>query len=214
MEKIAFFDLDNTLYNGYSLYDFFQSLCQQQYFDSSTCQQFHRLTQPYYQGRGDRLKISGQVLDLFAQNIKGRPVEELEKQAEQFWQEAAANLIPPTAQEYERLRKDGYQVAIITGAPEPLAKYFCRCQKLNLCRASQFEQKAGVLTGNFTRNSSYQAKAQSAKDFLKQGSCTLKDSWGFGDEPGDYGFLDLVANPILVVDRKTHQKLPPRQKGI
>lgn len=204
---VAFFDLDNTLYDGYSLFDFCEFLCQRNYLASKFCTKFRQIIAPYRQGRGDRLVISGQVLELFAQNLKGRSQKEVADLADQFWQTHWQNLIPETAKEFQRLKDAGYEIVIITGSPDVLEKPFCQRHQVTLGKAAQMKVVEGKFTGEIIRNSSAESKGAAAKEYLQKGKHNLAGSYGFGDEPGDFGFLKLVENAYLVEEKRNLKKI-------
>lgn len=204
---VAFFDLDNTLYDGYSLFDFIEFLCHKKYFDPDFCAKYRKIVTPYREGRGDRLVISGQILELFVQNLKGKPAVEIEEKAQEFWKSHYQNLISPVAQEFQRLKKAGYEIVIITGSPDVLEKPFCQIHQVTLGKAAEMKVVDGKFTGEIIRNSSAESKGAVAKEYLQKRKLNLAGSYGFGDEPGDYGFLEIVENAYLVEERKNLKRI-------
>ncbi len=211
-KKIAFFDLDNTLYDGYSLFDIVENLGAEGYFSSETQAQYEQIVAPYRRGRGDRLKISGEVLDLFLDNVKGRSSQELSDRLKVFWEKGVEKLISQTSEKMKDLQKRGYEIAIITGSPDLSAIHFCRHFKIAKLRAAELESHQETLTGGVKRNSTVAAKNTAAISILGEGTYTLKDSYGFGDEPGDYGFLQLVENAFIVEGCQKVRELDPRRR--
>ncbi len=209
---VAFFDLDNTLYDGYSLFDFIEFLCQKKYFNSNLCERYRKLVAPYLEGRGDRLVISGQILELFVQNLQGKPAVEIAEKAQEFWRLHCQNLISPVVKEFQRLKKAGYEIVIITGSPDVLEKPFCQTHQVILGRAAEMKVVDGKFTGEITHNSSAESKGAAAKEYLQKRKLNLVGSYGFGDEPGDFGFLELVENAYVVEERQRLKPLhpPPR----
>lgn len=204
---VAFFDLDNTLYDGYSLFDFIEFLCQKKYFGPDFCLKYQGLVAPYRQGKGDRLVISGQILELFVQNLTGKPATEIEEKAQEFWRLHYQNLIAPVAKEFQRLKKAGYEIVIITGSPDVLEKPFCQIHQVTLGKAAEMKVVNGKFTGEISRNSSAESKGAAAKEYLQKRKLNLVGSYGFGDEPGDFGFLEIVENAYLVEERKNLKKI-------
>jgi HAD superfamily hydrolase (TIGR01490 family) len=196
---VAFFDLDNTLLHGASIYHMGRAAWRLGYVGVGDLARF-----AWHQARfiavGENKKhiISAQERALSL--ARGQPSGELAKLAEDIYTtDLETRLWPETVRlAHEHLEK-GHEVWLITAAPLDVASVIARnlgfTGALGTLLASSGGRFTGELDGPILHG---ERKALAARELASSIGADLADCWAYSDSRNDIPLLELVGNRVVV----------------
>ncbi len=139
--------------------------------------------------------------DFFSSKIyyRGLKREKLEKMAGHFFSpERVKKMVFKEAfEEIERKKQEGYQLILITGAPQFLAERFSVLGFSEII-GSIIEEKDGILTGELLEYPPGKRKGKILEEISSREGINLRESYGYGNGFGDRYFLEKVGHPVAV----------------
>jgi len=196
---IAFFDVDNTLLRGASIYHFGQGAFRQGLLTVKDLVRFgwHQL-RFIAVGENPRhlLQIRERALEL-ADGITETQLTELADEVYDLY--IAPKLWPATVQLTEEHLARGHQVWLITASPTVIAQVIADRLGLTGALGTEIEIVDGTLTGALKGNILHGAhKADMAKGLAKKLGARLEDCWAYSDSRNDIPLLNLVGHRVVV----------------
>ena len=201
----AFFDLDNTLIKGSSLFLFARGLKDYGFFTTKDFTNFFWKQLKFVvigkEHLGDQDRIKELVLKLAA----GHRLSTLEKLADEM---VKTELRPKIYEQTLQLAKEhisqGREVWIVTASPQRLAQFLAKSLGLTGAIGSQAEVVDDIFTGNTIGKIVHaKVKADEIVKLAKEKNFDLKDCYAYSDSCNDLPMLELVGNPAVVNgDRK------------
>ena len=201
LQKIeaAFFDVDNTILRGSSMFLFGKLAFKRGFFDRSD---FWRMAwqQMRFIARGETLKSLDQIQDRALSLIEGHQAEELASLTEEVY---ANNISPKLWPETVRLAKEhidaGREVWLVTATPQEIAEVIAHRLGLTGGLGTVVERKDGILTGKLVGDALHgKAKRKAVRKLAKERNISLKRSFAYSDSVNDLPMLTSVGNPVAV----------------
>lgn len=192
--KIAFFDLDMTVYAGFSMSDFFfKNIIP---FGRATQEQALRaqdLVSRFTSGQLSYKDVTIQSVQLSAEILKNKTVAEVKKWQENFY--STDKFFPYVTPLFKYLKENGFTIYIVSGSIEPIV--VANAQILGATAlASELETKNGQYSGNILSVVNYTAKAEVIADIFDSMSDEIV-SIAVGDSSGDMEMLQKVTHGFL-----------------
>ncbi len=193
MNTLAFFDLDKTLYDGYSMVDFLfgyaipRGLIQKE--DKAMAE---ALLADYSQGLITYGQATAEAVRLSGKVVAGHTVLEVKQWQEEFFQ--TQKLFSYVSELFSFLKKSGFEVYIVSASIEPIVTHIAKYLGVKSF-ASTIEIKNGVYTQRVTKILDEAAKSKEIAHLLKRQQNSV--SFGFGDSSGDEALLDAVTHGFL-----------------
>lgn len=201
----AFFDLDNTLIRGSSLFLFARGLKDYGYFTIKDFTNFFWKQLKFVvvgkEHIGDQDRIKEIVLRLAA----GHRLSTLEKLADEMVKtELRPKIYEQTLKLAQEHIKQGHEVWIVTASPQRLAQFLAKSLGLTGAIGSQAEVVDDVFTGNTIGKVVHaKVKAEEISKLAEQKNFDLKECFAYSDSCNDLPMLELVGHPVVVNgDRK------------
>jgi len=196
----AFFDVDNTLMQGASIFHLARGLHRRKFFTTrdlaaAAWKQAHfRIV-----GSEDPEHVAearAQALSFIA----GHPVSELESLAEEIFDEAMAPRIWPGTRALAQLHLDrGQRVWLVTAAPVEIASVIAQRLGLTGALGTVAEHVNGVYTGHLVGDMLHgPAKAEAVKALAAQEGLDLAGCSAYSDSANDLPMLSLVGDPCAI----------------
>lgn len=211
MNQYAFFNLDNTIYKGYSTSEFYLFLVDKGIIDNRFKQCDRELGQLYHSGKMTYSTITKLVIQLQAQALKGLTIKQVSDLGNQFMN-AKQRLFPFTKPLLSYLDSAGFKSIIISAATAPTLDFVTKHLKVHDYFASDLEVKNNQYTGKVIRLLNNGAKKQITQKFIgpkTKSGLTLS----FGDSTGDIAMLSAVDHAFVINPHQDKIKLVARQKG-
>ncbi|MCE6995858.1 HAD-IB family hydrolase [Saccharothrix sp. S26] len=196
----AFFDVDNTMMMGASIFHFARGLAARKYFKNSDLAGFAWQQIKFrVGGREDPQSVAAsreQALSFVA----GRSVAELVSLGEEIYDELMADRIWAGTQALAQMHLDaGQRVWLVTATPVELAQIIARRLGLTGALGTVSESRDGIYTGRLVgdllhgRAKAHAVRALAAKEGLDLRRCTA-----YSDSVNDVPMLSVVGTAVAV----------------
>lgn len=219
--KLAVFDIDNTLREGYTLKDFATLLLQEDHFKESAYRGLEEIERLF---KGiDYTKFAQGWVFHYAHGVKGQPVKKVEEIADEYARHHL-NLFPFSRDLIQFVTEEGFVPVAISGSPYEPIKALCNSLGITEVFATRFLTQNGffladgIMTtyiADKSKKTAYEWACYNIK--LRQNNFDLQidhsHSLGFGDSEHDISFLEEVGYPVAVrpnpvLQAYVHQRNP------
>ncbi len=193
--SVAFFDIDNTMYDGFSYFALLERQVSEGLIKQETLTAALASMQKYKAKTQDYETTIVEMLDIYAAGLKGAEHTTVLESTRQFYEKSDKFFayVSPTIKEL----KGSHDIALVTGEPQFVAEAVKDLFGANSYHSTEYEVIDGVFTG---RIKSYLASRHEKHDAIKhlmQGH-SVKNSFAFGDSEGDIEMLRAVEYPICL----------------
>lgn len=196
----AFFDVDNTIMRGSSLFHLAVGLAKRKYFRASEISGFARKQIKFVLSGSEDLEDMASATEAALSFVQDRPVAELQDLAEEiFDSEMIDKLIPGTLALAQGHLDSGQQVWLVTATPQELAAVIARRLGLTGALGTVAESRSGVYTGHLDGPPLHGlAKAEAVRALALAEGLDLADCSAYSDSVNDVPMLSSVGNPVAV----------------
>ncbi|MDN4159759.1 HAD family hydrolase [Nocardioides abyssi] len=196
----AFFDVDNTVMQGASIFHLARGLHRRHFFTSREIlgaawkQAYFRVV-----GVEDPEHVA-EARNSALSFIAGHTVTELEELGEEIFDEAMAHRIWPGTRAQAQLHLDeGQRVWLVTAAPIEIASIIARRLGLTGAMGTVAEHVDGVYTGRLVGDMLHgPAKAEAVKALAAREGLDLARCSAYSDSYNDLPMLELVGDPCAI----------------
>ena len=196
----AFFDVDNTIMQGASIFHLARGLHRRKFFTTREIlgaawkQAYFRVV-----GVEDPEHVAEARASALA-FIKGHRVEDLEELGEEIFEEAMAHRIWPGTRALAQLHLDqGQRVWLVTAAPIEIATIITHRLGLTGALATVSEHVDGVYTGRLVGDLLHgPAKAEAIRALADRESLDLSRCSAYSDSYNDLPMLSMVGDPCVI----------------
>lgn len=196
---IAFFDVDNTLLRGASIYHFGQGAFRQGLLTVRDLVEFG-WQQLRFIAVGENPRHLIRVRERALELAGGFTEAELSELAEDVYDRyIAPKLWPATVQLAEEHLARGHQVWLITATPVVIARVIAERLGLTGALGTEIEIIDGVLTGRLIGRILHgEYKAEAARALAEDVGADLANCWAYSDSRNDIPLLNLVGHRVVV----------------
>jgi HAD superfamily hydrolase (TIGR01490 family) len=199
-EAGAFFDVDNTVMQGASIFHLARGLHRRKFFTSRDIaraawdQAYFRIVGVEHPEAVANARVSALSF------IAGHRVEELESLSEEIFEEAMAQRIWPGTRALAQLHLDqGQRVWLVTAAPVEIARIIAHRLGLTGALGTVAESVEGVYTGRLVGNLLHgAAKAEAVAALARDEGLDLSRCSAYSDSHNDLPMLSLVGDPCAI----------------
>lgn len=199
-EVAAFFDVDNTLMQGASIFHLARGLHRRHFFTTGELAKA-AWKQAYFRiaGTEDPEHVEQARASALA-FIADHPVSELEALSEEIFDEVMADRIWPGTQALAQLHLDqGQRVWLVTAAPVEIAVIIARRLGLTGAMGTVAEQVDGAYTGRLVGDMLHgPAKAEAVRALAEREGLDLARCSAYSDSANDLPMLGLVGDPVAI----------------
>lgn len=212
-QAAAFFDLDNTMIQGASLFHLAKGLYRRNFFPARVILKALWL-QGYFRiaGRENPSHIEDARSALLS-FIEGHTVAELEEIGEEVYEESISRRIWPGTRALAQIHLDaGQQVWLVTAAPVEVAGIIASRLGMNGALGSTAEHVDGVYTGRLKGELLHgPAKAEAIQALAEREGLSLGRCFAYSDSANDLPMLSLVGHATAInPDRRLHRHADER----
>jgi HAD superfamily hydrolase (TIGR01490 family) len=196
----AFFDVDNTLMRGASIYYFARGLAARKMFgprDLARLTLGQLLFRLHGTENADRIDAAREAALAF---VAGQRVDDIVRLGEEIFDESIADRVWEGARELTQQHlRAGQRVWLVTATPVELANILARRLGLTGALGTVAETKDGVYTGRLVGGLLHgEAKAQAILALAEREGLDLSRSSAYSDSTNDLPMLQLVGHPHVV----------------
>ena len=196
---IAFFDVDNTLLRGASVFQLGKGAFRKGLITARDIARFS-----WHQFRflavGENGKHMSAARERALELIGGHKEAELRQLAEDIYEKDVAPKIWPETLEIAREhQRKGHEVWLISATPLLMGEVIAKRLGLTGALGTLVEQVDGVFTGKLIGHMLHgPEKAVAAAKLVKEKGASLADCWAYSDSRNDIPLLSLVGNRTVV----------------
>lgn len=192
---LALFDIDKTMFNGFSYFPLLESQVQDNIARPETLQQANDSMAAYADGQLAYEGFVKVLLDIYAGGLEGRPEDEIADSTQRFFDETGDffGYVQPTID----VLRPSHDIALVTGGTQFTAQAVAKVFDIEVSLSSIMAVKGGHLSGVMA---SYLATADEKRVAIRHltEAHPFEGSLGFGDSEGDIEMLRAVELPICV----------------
>ncbi len=195
----AFFDVDNTMMQGASIFHFARGLVARDFFTTGDLVRFALLQVKF--------RIAGEDADDMSRSREGalafvadRQVSQIVELGEEIYDELMAPKIYPRTRELAQRHLDaGQRVWLVTATPVELAQIIARRLGLTGALGTVAEQVDGVYTGRLYGELLHgQAKASAVRSLAAREGLDLRRCTAYSDSVNDVPMLSVVGTAVAI----------------
>jgi HAD superfamily hydrolase (TIGR01490 family) len=196
----AFFDVDNTMMMGASIFHFARGLAARKFFTNSDLARF-ALQQVRFRVAGkesqDGIRASREQALSF---VAGHTVDELNGLGEEIYDDLMADEIWPGTRALAQMHLDaGQRVWLVTATPVELATIIARRLGLTGALGTVAEHEDGVYTGRLVGEMLHgPAKAHAVRALAAREGLDLRRCTAYSDSANDIPMLSVVGTAVAV----------------
>jgi HAD superfamily hydrolase (TIGR01490 family) len=210
----AFFDVDNTMMIGSSIYHFVRGLATRHFFTTSDLFRFAYQQVVFRVGGRERASHMSAVKEAALGFCAGHRVEELMLLGEEIYDELMADRIWSGTRSLAQRHLDaGQPVWLVTATPVELATIIARRLGLTGALGTVAEIENGVYTGRLVGEPLHgPAKAEAILALAEREGLDLSRCSAYGDSANDIAMLSVVGHPCAV-NPDTELRRTARERG-
>lgn len=198
MRKVAFFDIDGTVFRSSLLIELVEALIAEEKFPKKARKEFSESFEKWQNREGAYEDYIDDVVTVFLRYIRGVHYGELADIGRQVVEKQERKVYRYTRDLIKSLKKEGYFLVAISQSPKTVLDDFCHSYGFDKVYGRIYEiGPQDRFTGVVTDEHLIKNKANIVKRILDHNpELTLEDSVAVGDTEGDIPLLDLVTHPI------------------
>ena len=196
----AFFDVDNTIMRGSSLFHLAVGLAKRKYFNAREISGFASKQLKFVLSGSEDLEDMASATEAALSFVQNRSVQELQDLAEQIFDaEMVDKLIPGSLALAQGHLDAGQQVWLVTATPQELATVIARRLGLTGALGTIAESRNGIYTGKLHGPPLHGlAKAEAVRALSTSEGLDLDECSAYSDSVNDVPMLSLVGHPTVV----------------
>jgi HAD superfamily hydrolase (TIGR01490 family) len=195
----AFFDVDNTVMRGASIFHLARGLYARDFFSLRDILGF-AWQQVSFLARGENLEHVDQIQAKALGFVAGHSVAELASVGEEVFDEIMADKIWPGTRALAQMHLDaGQRVWLVTASPVEVAEVIARRLGLTGALGTVSEHVDGVYTGRLVGSLLHgPAKVEAVRALAEREGLDLQRCSAYSDSANDIPLLSLVGNPCAI----------------
>jgi HAD superfamily hydrolase (TIGR01490 family) len=196
---LAFFDVDNTLMRGTSLFQLGREAWNKKVITMRDIAPFvwHQMR---FIRKGENLGHLKSAREKALELSHGKKQSEILELAEGIWHERIRRrLYPGTVELTQEHISKGHEVWLVSATPWEIGDLIARKLGLTGALGTRIRAVDGVYTGELEGEVlHHDRKAEAARALATKAGADLADSWAYSDSRNDIPLLELVGNPVVV----------------
>jgi HAD superfamily hydrolase (TIGR01490 family) len=195
----AFFDVDNTVIVGASIFHFAKGLAARKYFSTGDLARFV-WQQMKFRAGGEGAENIAKARESALAFIAGKSMSEIVAMSEEIYDETIVERIYSGTRALTQAHLDaGERVWLVTATPEELAQIIARRLNLTGALGTRAEHRDGIYTGRLFGDLLHgEAKAAAVRRLAEEEGLDLSRCSAYSDSINDMPMLSLVGRPVAV----------------
>jgi HAD superfamily hydrolase (TIGR01490 family) len=198
MQKVAFFDIDGTVFRSSLLIELVEALIKRGLFPPEAAEEFRDAHDAWWNREGDYEAYIEAVIQTFRQHLQGVHYGDMADIGRQVVAVQRRRVYRYTRDLITDLKKDGYHIIAISQSPKTVLDDFCTQYGFDKVYGRLYEiGPQDRFTGVVVDEHWIKNKANIVKRIMDNNpEFTLKESVAVGDTEGDIPLLESVEHPI------------------
>ncbi|MEX0917118.1 MAG: HAD-IB family phosphatase [Candidatus Paceibacterota bacterium] len=197
MKKVAFFDIDGTLFRSSLLIELVEKMIEREIFPPEARKGYEIPHDRWVNRKGSYEEYINAVVAVFMKHLKGVHYGEFADIAEIVIQEQASRVYRFSRDLVRELHADNYYLVAISQSPKTILDSFCKRHGFDKVYGRIYEiGPQDCFTGVVQDEHLIANKANIVRRVVQKEGLTLDGSIGVGDSEGDIPLLEIVERPI------------------
>lgn len=197
MKKLAFFDIDGTVFRSSLIIELVDKLIEQEFFHKNVPEMYEAEHELWLNREGEYEDYINAVVKAFMSNLRGVYYGDLADVGKLVVAEHSKRVYRYTRDLIKILKAKGYYTVAISQSPKTILDDFCHNYGFDKVYGRIYEiGPQDKFTGEMTDVHLIQNKANIVKRVVESENADLRDSVGVGDTDADIPLLESVENPI------------------
>ncbi len=196
----AFFDVDNTIMRGASIFHLAVGLARRNYFSGREVWGFGVKQLRFVLSGSENLDDMASATTAALAFFEGRRVDELLELGEEIFDDSMVDKLIPGSLALAQGHLDaGEEVWLVTATPVEVARLLARRLGLTGALGTVSEIEDGAYTGRLVGPPLHGlAKAEAVRALAEREGLDLSQCWAYSDSANDIPMLSAVGNPVAV----------------
>lgn len=204
MKRVAFFDIDGTLFRSSLLIELVERLVDAELFPASAVDDFADAKAEWMNREGTYEAYIGAVIESFMEHIKGVHYGDFADIGREVVATEGKRVYRYTRDLIGEFKDEGYFLVAISQSPKTILDAFCGEYGFDKVYGRIYETgPQDRFTGVVTDEHLIENKANIISRVVEHVDVTLDDSIGVGDTDGDIPLLERVSHPICFNPNQT-----------
>ncbi len=204
MKKVAFFDIDGTVFRSSLLIQLVEELIAVEVFPASAREEYDAAHNAWRDREGTYEDYIDEVISTYLRHIKGVHYGSFADIGRMVVAQQGKRVYRYTRDLIKELKQDGYFIVAISQSPKTILDQFCKAYGFDKVYGRIYEiGPQDMFTGETTDVHLIENKANIIRRVLEDENFTSDESVGVGDTEGDISLLDMVARPICFNPNQT-----------
>jgi HAD superfamily hydrolase (TIGR01490 family) len=196
-KKVAFFDIDGTIFRSSLLIELVETLIDRGIFDEKVRLKIDKPKKSWLDRQGNYDNYINAVIEVFLDNLKGVHYTEFDEVAKLVIDRNKDKTYRFTRDLIKQLKKEKYFLVAISQSPKKILDLFCKRLGFDKVYGRIYELGPSYrFTGQIVDEHIIANKANIVKRVVEKEGLDLKGSIGVGDTEGDFSLLEMVDKPI------------------
>lgn len=197
MQKVAFFDIDGTVFRSSLLIELVERLVAEKVFPAETAENYTREWQAWLNREGSYDDYISAVIKTYVTNIKGVHYGDVADIGRLVVTANSKRVYRYTRDLIRELKNKNYYTIAISQSPKAILDEFCSAYGFDKVYGRIYEiGPTDRFTGVVIDEHLIQNKANIVQRVFERHDFDRSETYAVGDTDGDIGMLDLVDNPI------------------
>lgn len=213
MAKIAFFDIDGTIFRSSLLIELINDLVEKRIFPKRAEEEIKEKKLAWLDRVGKYDDYLYKVVEIHLKYIKGCREADVMKTVDDIMYFEKDRVYRFTRDLIKKLKADGYMLVAISSSPEYLVKEFAAHMGFDRAFGQILEVEDGIFTGKIV-NDDFRDKESIINGFLAKENLQIdfKNSVAVGDTDNDISMLKMVGRPIAFNPNKSFAEYAQKSK--
>lgn len=196
-QKVAFFDIDGTVFRSSLLIELVEKLIDDAVFPEEARREYIVEFQDWRNREGTYEAYIGAVIGAFMKHIKGVHYGEVADRGRDMVRGHNKHVYRYTRDLLDQLKNEGYYTIAISQSPKAILDEFCKEYGFDKVYGRMYEiGPTDCFTGEVIDEHLIQNKANIVNRVFERHDFDKSDTYAVGDTEGDIPMLELAAHPI------------------
>jgi HAD superfamily hydrolase (TIGR01490 family) len=197
MQKVAFFDIDGTVFRSSLLIELVDALIRKGIFPEKVGSMYATTEGAWKDRKGTYRAYIGDVIRVFECNIQGVHYGTLKDIGKEVVEAQGGRIYRYTRDLIHTLKEDGYAIVAISQSPKVIVDAFCMQYGFDKVYGRIYEiGPRDLLTGVVIDEELIKDKSLIVERCIVKEGYTLLGSYGIGDTDSDIPLLEMVEHPL------------------
>jgi HAD superfamily hydrolase (TIGR01490 family) len=196
--KVAFFDLDGTVFRGSLVGELVKELILMRYFSSDSGLKINEAHQKHKNRQISYTDYLNVIIEEYRHNLKSCTIDHFNQASDEVMRKKSDRVYTYTRDLINQYKQERYFLVAISGSLDIIVSKFADNMGFNLSFGAGLESVNGKFTGKHLNKNCYEDKSKVVQSFINKADfeVDLANSIAVGDTSADISMLEMVGNPI------------------